>query len=282
MGFSFKFHDLDPFKLCPTTPGSYGINDAASPEKLDGLLGDTPGPLGCNDHASPETHDSILGIGRLHVTVSWDRDLLLWDYDPLSLLDDSGLSPDFVEAAHEGLASAVKIGLRPRVHEAYRSPQESERKHKLWKKHQGGRAADAWRSCHNYGLAMDVWLYDRKQRYIDNHVKGWYAQYKRLAAALAPHDFFWGEAFGDGDSDHFEFHPNWKQGANGTFLLRVKDWAEQAAMSLPEAATMPGGRAGPVPEPNSSVWMPFFWWAAGAGGSSPSTAFLAKNAPQQL
>ena len=111
-----------------------------------------------------------------------------------------------------------------------------------------------------------MWLYDRNQNYSDNHVKGWYTLYKQLAAACKSEGFFWGEAFGDGDSDHFEFHPNWKQGANGSYLLEVKEWAEQAALSAPGLAALPNGQAGPVQEPSSSVWMPFFWWAAGAGG----------------
>ena len=250
MGFHGKLThlELDPFTSCPLTPG----------------------PLGWNDHASPDSCESLLGIERLHLTVSWDRDLHLWDYDPLLLLDDPKLSPNFVQAAHRALATAVQTGLCAQVHEAYRSPEESERKHKLWKKHKGGRAADAWRSCHNYGLAMDVWLYDRKQSYIDNHVKGWYTQYKHLAKALTAEGFFWGEGFGDGDSDHFEFHPNWKKGADGAFLLQVKNWAEGAALSMPGAASLPNGQAGPPREPSPDAWMPFYWWAAGAGGSAPA------------
>jgi hypothetical protein len=285
VGFHNKlgYLELDPFKLCPVTPGSLGINDAASPDKDADLFGSTPGPLGwCHDHASPEAYDSILGVGRLHLTLSWDRDLGLWDYDPHSLLDDPNLSPDFVSAAHNALKAALQLGLRPRVHEAYRTPEESARKHKLWKQKKGGRAADAWRSCHNYGLAMDVWLYDQKQNYIDNHVKGWYAQYKRLAEAAKTEQFFWGEAFGDGDSDHFEFHPNWRQGADGAFLLEVKQWAEQAAISQPGAGALPGGKVGPPPGPKASDWIPFFWWAAGAGGSPPPKGFLmSKSQPGQ-
>ena len=104
MGYQSKLHhlDLDPFKTCPVTPGSLGINDSASPDKESDLFGNTPGPLGwCNDHASPEVHDSFLGLGRLHL--SWDPQLQLWDYDPLALLDDPALSPDFVSAAHKAL-----------------------------------------------------------------------------------------------------------------------------------------------------------------------------------
>jgi len=275
MGFSFKFHDFDPFKRCPLTPGSLGINDAASPDKIGSLLGDTPGPLGCNDHATPDLFDGILGDWRLHSSLTLDD--VTWDYDPDSLLEDPGLNPDFVQAAKKALLSAVHLGLHPRVHEAYRTPEESARKHKRWKQHKGGKAGDAWKSCHNYGLAMDVYLYDRKQRYIDNHVKGWYKQYKQLASAAIAEGFVWGESFDD--SDHFEFHPKWDDGANGSFLLEVKVWAEQAAMTLPDAPSLPKNQFGPPPEPGPSLWMPIFWWAAGACGSPPPGEFLSKNSP---
>jgi hypothetical protein len=240
----------------------------------------TPKPilLGLECDAGGAANDFNLGIHDLHLTISSDRDLVLWDYDPHRLLDDAGLNPDFVEAAHQALGATVRLGLRPEVHEAYRSPEESDRKHKLWKQGKGGRAAAAWKSCHNYGLAMDVWLYDRKKRYIDNHVKGWYRLYKLMAGAAIAAGFIWGEGFGDGDSDHFEFHPSWKKGANGSFLLKVKAWALQAAPP-PGGGLLPNNEIGPVPEPSQDVWMPYFWWAAGAGQDTPETSFMATHAP---
>jgi hypothetical protein len=266
----------DPFGLPPLTPGPLGCNDAADPLAPGGLLADTPGALGCNDHAAPDA-GLTLGVPGLHLTLSWDRDLLLWDYDPGGLLENPGLCPDFVEAAHNALGAAVRAGLRPKVHEAYRSPQESDRKHKLWKAGKGGRAAAGWHSCHNYGLAMDVWLYDARGRYIDNHVRGWYRLYKQLAKVSG--EFVWGEGFGDGDADHFEYHPNWPAGASGAFLLKVKVWAEKAALSAPGAGAPPGGRVGPPPEPDPADWLPYFWWAAGAGGQVPPGGYAATNQP---
>jgi hypothetical protein len=268
---------LDPFRLCSLSPGPLGVNDAASPYAPAELVGDTPGPLGCNDYAALGVNGSLMG--SLYMTVSWDRDLSIWDYDPKRLLENSYLSPDFVRAAHKALASAVRSGLRPMVHEVHRTPEESDRKHKLWKEKQGGRAAPAWRSCHNYGIAMDVWLYDSKVRYIDNHVKGWYKQYKLLAKSALGVGFVWGEGFGDGDADHFEFHPNWVQGANGDFLLQVKAWAQQAAVSLTGAGTLPNNVVSPVPTPSMAEWISFFWWAAGARGNPPPASFLANNPP---
>src|ERR1043166_2445058 len=156
------------------SPGSLGVRDAADPDGFS-MPGETPGVLGRNDCGDPDNWHSRLGI---YFTIFPDKDGLLWNYDPRGLLENPKLNPAFVEEAHRSLKRAVTFGLRPKVHEAYRSPQESARKHTEYKKKKGGRAAAAWRSCHNYGLAMDVYLYDNKTKYIGNKVKGWYRHYK--------------------------------------------------------------------------------------------------------
>lgn len=271
--------DQNSSDLPAVVPGPLGIHFGESPEALNYLNGAAPGPLGFSCHATQESSESLLGVGRLHFSLSWDNDLLLWDYDPERLLEDPNLNPSFVQAAHEVLSTAVRLGLRAKIHEAFRTPEESDRKHALWKAHKGGRAAPAWRSCHNYGIAMDVWLFDRKGKYIDNHVKGWYSRYKALASAAKFAGFVWGESFGDGDADHFEFHPKWSNGASGSFLLQVKEWAQKAALLRPNASTLPNNTIGPVPEPDQASWMPYFWWAAGIEGFPPPPDFLAKNQP---
>lgn len=201
------------------------------------------------------------------MTFSWDRDLLLWDYDPNRLLEDEKLNPEFVELAHQALHSAVGLGLRPRVHEAYRSPAESDRKNSRWRSGKGGRAAPGWRSVHNYGLAMDVWLYDQNSRHIEPPAKGWYRQYKLLAKACSA--FIWGEPFDD--ADHFEYHPKWAKPAGGDLLLQARTWAQKAASG--------GAAAGPS-DISETKWLPFFWWVAGArGGDPPPDRYLASNRP---
>jgi hypothetical protein len=45
---------LNPSVMCALTPGTLGINDAASPDTPSWFRGDTPGSLGCNDHAAPD------------------------------------------------------------------------------------------------------------------------------------------------------------------------------------------------------------------------------------
>ena len=273
----------NPFHLSPFTPGPLACNDAADPSF--GLhLGDTPGPLGRNDCADPDAVAPYgLGIGRLHLTLSRDTDLIFWDYDPQNLLEDDRLNPDFVEQAHKAMKAAVNMGLRPRVHQAYRSPEESDRLYKKYKAHTGAKAAPGWMSVHNYGLGMDVWLYDRKNRYIDNHTKGWYSQYKLLAKAASA--FLWGAPFDD--ADHFEYHPNWKKPANGKHLESVRKWAMRAAVAQNQTVKY---NAVATTEPNQPPtmrdfipesdirWLPYFWWAAGAKSEErPSEAYLANN-----
>jgi hypothetical protein len=276
----------DPFALSPRTPGPLGCNDAADPD-AGFKLGDTPGSLGRNDCADHDVDSPYnLGIRKFHITVSYDKDLLLWDYDPGRLLQDDRLNPEFVEQAHRALKKAVSFGLRPKVHDAYRDPQESARKHENWKKGKGGKAAPAWQSVHNYGLAMDVWLYDRKNQYIDNHTKGWYKLYKVLAAACSA--LLWGEPFDD--ADHFEYHPKWLKPAKGKSLVKLRDWAIQAAVSnaklvkydalAPEAVRGGNQRQNDFIAESDVDWMPYFWWAAGArGGETPPDTYLASNRP---
>jgi hypothetical protein len=279
----------DFFRLAARTPGPLGHKDAADPDAFH-LLGDSPGSLGVYDCADPDADSKYgLGIPKLHVTISQDKDLLLWDYDPDHLLEDDRVNPEFVSLAHEALSSAVNLGLRPRVHEVFRSPQESDRKHAKYKAGTGGKAAPGWQSAHNYGLAMDVWLYDRKKRHLEPPMKGWYAQYKQLAKACSK--FIWGEPFDD--ADHFEYHPNWPKPAKGKFLISVRKWAMQAAAAngrlvkydalAPEAAPGGAGAQRDFIDESDMLWQPYFWWAAGAsGGDAPPSTYMASNkAPTQ-
>ena len=276
----------DPFRLAPRTPGPLGCRDAADPDAFH-LLGDTPSSLGLNDWADPDA-DSLYGLGipKLHVTISPDKDLFLWDYDPNRLLDDDRLNPDFVKLAHRALKWAVKFGLRPKVYEAYRSPHESDRKHAKFKRGKGGKAAPGWQSVHNYGLAMDVWLYDHKNRHAEAPVRGWYAAYKHLAETCS--HFVWGGPFDD--ADHFEYHPNWSRPARGKFLIAVRNWAMNAAVANGRLVkydalaleALPGGASAEndfIPESDIN-WLPYFWWAAGAaGGDAPPNKYIASNRP---
>lgn len=183
---------------------------------------------------------------------------IVWNYDPNKLLAEPALNSNFVNAAKTALDAAAAAGLMPKVHEAYRSPGRSDELYKKWQDGKGGRAAPGWASCHNYGLAMDVYLYDAKGKVIDNHVKGWYKEFKKLAKFFTSNGFVWGANFGSGDSDHFEYHPNWPDGAGGDFLNKVRAWAMKLAAAENEKAKQ-----------STNIWLEFFWWAAGAGGKSP-------------
>lgn len=276
----------DPFRLVPAL-GPLRCGDAGSSHTFH-LLGNTPGPLGGNVCDNPKTSRYSFGLPELYVTISCDKDLVLWDYDPKRLLDDEKLNLEFVTLAHRALKAAVNFGLRPKVFEAYRSPEEADRKYAKYKAGQGGRAAPGWQSVHNYGLAMDVWLYDRKNRYItDKSYPGsWLASYKQLAGACS--SFVWGESFND--ADHFEYHPNWRKPATGKHLTAVRDWAMRAAVANDQlvkydARAVEALAGGPnaqydfVPESDIN-WLPYFWWAAGAkGGNAPPDKYLAAHPP---
>lgn len=179
-----------------------------------------------------------------------------WDIDPGGLLDNQQVSPAFAAVARAGLAAASANGLCPRVHEAFRSPSTSNKRSAAYKKG-GPRAAPGWSSCHNYGIAMDVWLYDRKANPILNNTghKGWYQESKKLAAYLTSQGMEWGERIND--TVHFEYHPSWPGLAGGKRLKGTHSWAEGLASTAGDASE------------TSVDWMPYFWWAAGAGGAAP-------------
>jgi hypothetical protein len=116
------------------------------------------------------------------------------------------------------------------VDSAYRDPGESSKRAKAFKKGKGARAAPGWASCHNYGLAIDVYLFDAASKLIETPRKGWYAEYKKLAAHMKPQGFEWGEPIND--TDHFEYHPSWKGLAGGAVrnsTLTRQVWRAQHA-----------------------------------------------------
>ncbi len=270
----------------PRTRGILGLIDAADPS-CDAVLGDTPGALGIGDGADPQRPylyfpDELVSL--IIATSAPARASV--NADPGDLLGDPNVNPVMARAALAALDNAVADGLSPRVHEAFRDPARSDSLAARTKAG-GPQAAPGWSSCHNYGLGIDVYLYDAKGRYIDNKVKGWYKLYKRLAKFMIAAGFVWGESFGSGDSDHFEYHPNWSGGAGGALLTKVKAWAIETASPPPAAAPSPAGdpskaagKAAPTSaarkDPPLERWLPYFWWAAGAGGTAPPAAQAAK------
>jgi hypothetical protein len=214
-----------------------------------------------------------------------------WDYDPDKLLDQTGVNPEFKKAAQTGLAAAVADGLRPKIHEAFRSIERSDELYEAYKKG-GPRAAPGWSSLHNYGLAMDVYLVDEKtNNYIDNNTspKTWYKLFKQLNTHLKAQNFVWGEPIND--ADHWEYHPNWSGLAGGTELAKARKEAMEAAEAVDKAAAATAAAtpapaaptadaaAAKTPTPATATtaaasatktdWMQYFWYAAGAGGTAP-------------
>jgi hypothetical protein len=149
-----------------------------------------------------------------------------WNIDPKHLLDDPHVNPQLRDAVKIALEKAQADGLFPQVGEAYRTP---ERSHNLFLARQeaieGGKqpgpAADAWHSAHNYGLGVDIYLYDANGKRIDYDNRAlhpdWYKQVKDFANKYMD-QFAWGVK---NDSDHFMFHPAWGDNpVNGAFLLK--------------------------------------------------------------
>jgi hypothetical protein len=202
---------------------------------------------------APTAEETIPAGSVFNMTLPGSDQSEGWDVDPDGLLADSALNPDFKSAAQVALKSATQDGLRPRVHEAYRSAERSDELYQKYKAGTGGRAAPGWTSLHNYGLAMDVYLYDAKGKWINTEAKGWYKEYKKLSRHMKAHKLEWGEPIND--ADHFEFHPAWSGLAGGELLKTTRDWALKTAKDA-----------------NTPDWLQYFWWKAGAGGTAPAAA----------
>jgi hypothetical protein len=260
----------------PRTPGTLGFFDAAA---LYGpaLPGDTPGTLGVNDWAMPHfTVDLNLHVAPMKPAVATPAaDAASWDVDPDELLEEEGLNPEFVKAVKAGFDEARLASLRPRPREVYRSPERSK---VLYAKYKAGgaRAAGEWESVHNYGLGLDCYAHDEKGKVIDSDWsgKGWFKIFRKFEKIMKKQNLVSGEPFND--AGHFEYHPNWSGGAKGAHLKKVKKWAiDVATAAAPEKPA--GTAAKAAAEPDIKDWMPYFWWAAGAGGTAPSAQILKKH-----
>jgi hypothetical protein len=268
----------------PRTPGTLGLKDAGDPN-VAARLGDTPGPCGINDYGVPISPEKRLSFHLSPVHLA-----RVWEYDPNLHLIDSRLNSAFLDAAKATLNEAVLIGLFPKVHEAYRSPERADALYQNWIKTGHAKANKAWETCHNYGFAMDVWMYNENARYEDRDSdrKGWAAYYKKFAAIATKNGFLWGEKFQGGDSDHYEYHPKWKHPVKGPFLKRIHEWAIAAdaaahkADPVPNANVKPPAKASPAPKVDGAGasgprWMTYVWWAAGLGGEAPPGDYLKQH-----
>jgi hypothetical protein len=68
-------------------PGPLGVNDSASPNRPNWLLGDTPGPLGSNDHAAAIAASALRPTAALprRNTIRWEKFLdSVCDWDAIS------------------------------------------------------------------------------------------------------------------------------------------------------------------------------------------------------
>lgn len=169
-------------------------------------------------------------------------------------------------AADGGIKIKMKDGTEviatPKIYEVYRSPERADYLHEKYLKG-GPRAQAAGNTPHEYGIAVDIWLYDQNGKVIDNlspiygkknaetnpnptYPNAWYTISKKLASHMTAEMFLWGEPIGD--TPHFEYHPNWEGLKGAKSLPGLRDTAKKEATQ----------------EGNPDGWLQKMWKNAGA------------------
>lgn len=166
-------------------------------------------------------------------------------FDPRGLLDDARLNPSFASALRKGLDDATKAGLRPEVREAYRTPERSAVLYRDYVNGTGHKAADAWVSLHNYGLAADIRLRGEDGKLLEGGPALAQAS-QELRTHLERQGLVWGGT--EGDRPHWEYHPAWSD-FGGPGKVSPKALRERAI-----EASKQSGRP----------WLNHFWEIAGA------------------
>jgi len=176
--------------------------------------------------------------------------------------NDPHFNPEMKFHIENALKSARDAGLNPVLGEGYRTPERS-----ADLVNRGVKAGGPWGSGHNYGLAVDIWLYDNNGNQITETTKGWYSEFKKLATHMKNEGFTWWDdhltptekANKEGDANHFAYHPNWSGNAHGGFLKIQRDNAMQEAAKK-------GNYQLPA-DPKSVDWLREMWKKAGAACS---------------
>jgi hypothetical protein len=121
-------------------------------------------------------------------------------------LSDKYLNPEMLDALGAALDAARKAGFKPMIGEAYRSPERSDSLYQAYINGKGGRAAPAWGSAHNYGVAVDILLVNSDGKIIPNNNNH---DYTRYAKYMKAEGFTWFTDYGKKgvDDGHFEYHP---------------------------------------------------------------------------
>jgi hypothetical protein len=207
-----------------------------------------------------------------------------------SNISDPRVNPDFRIQLQKALDSIPKDGIKikfknykdgkediiafPKVMEIYRSPDRSD-----YLKETGKTKAGAYQSAHNFGVGVDIFLYDKKGNLIDvnspiynanlmNKITGepilnkngkpiksgaWYVAVKELVKYMTAQNLTWLE----NDSPHFEYHPQFAGS------LGAKKLSEEKLKAINDAKK--NGKSGD----NLSDWLPYFWNNAGACKNDP-------------
>src|SRR2546422_10524358 len=115
-------------------------------------------------------------------------------WDPGNRLSDPHINPAMRAAVEAVFSGLVSEGLHPRIgpkEGGFRSPEEADALYEAHIHNGGPPAAPAWRSAHNYGLGLDIYLVDNATQLVhDTKEPG--DDYARLVQAMKGSGFGWG------------------------------------------------------------------------------------------
>jgi D-alanyl-D-alanine carboxypeptidase len=135
-------------------------------------------------------------------------------------LNDKHLNPEMRRALDAALYAAKQAGFNPKIGEAYRSPERSDSLYQAYISGKGGRAAPAWGSPHNYGIAVDILLINSAGKIIPNNANNDYTDFAQFMKAEG---FEWFGDYHTGDDGHFEYHPAKTGLMSGAELKALRD-----------------------------------------------------------
>ncbi len=309
--FASQYHLLEADYFVQRTPGAWGVNDQSQPQYhlLDNAALSVSKPLNwdpdphsllLNSRVKPEFGAAAkhaveaavyMGI-RVRITEVYrspERSAALY----ASFVAAQKVVAD-AQAKLKKIDGEIQAAKTPddkvkaqKARPAAESELKEARKHVI-------RAAPAWQSAHNFGLAMDVLCFSvgRKGKLVA--LPGSDKTYEKFAGCAAMYGIMW-PALG-GDRGHFEFHPKWAKPATGKLLTDVHHWAMEAVNwnlakeiidpFLPGVLQTGAGSAAfdaKVGAPKAHITqeqvdfdvLKYCWWAAGAGEDPPPKEFLA-------
>ena len=177
-----------------------------------------------------------------------------WNFDPRNTLANPLVNPELRSHLLDAIKEAMNNEIHVKIAWAYRSPSESAALHAAGEH----AAANAWKSSHNYGMGIDIYVYDNNGKRIDSDTghENWYTYYKNLAKIMKKHGFVWFDDYckkctNKGDAGHFNYQPSWVPGK--------VNWKGERDKAIKESKE--NGKSGKL---KPADWLPYMWNNAGA------------------